>query len=115
MNVSKSEDNQIYNSALASIGLTEEEIKNISADNPNHTNPLGHYCQGSRPWLGPDNMFSRCGNHLQVLIRGGSNIHYADLISALYLPNFDKNTSPEVGKIIERFLTSNMQNTSFRY
>lgn len=109
MNVSKSEDYQIYNSALASIGLTEEEIKNISPDAPNRNNPLGQYCHGSRPWLGPSNMFSKCENHLQVLIRGGSNIHYADLVSALYLPNFDKNTNPEVGNIIERVSMENLQ------
>lgn len=101
MNVSKDDDAIIYNSALASIGLTEAERLNINSQNPNHDNPIGQYCNGSRPWLGPNHMDANCHAHLQVLIRGGSNIHYADIISALYLPEFDKNTNEYVGKIVD--------------
>lgn len=101
MNVSKTPDGIIYNSSLASIGLTEEERRLIDHSNPNNENANGQYCKGSRPWLGPDHMNGSCGHHLQVLIRGGSNIHYSDIISALYLPDFDTLTNPVVGKIIE--------------
>ncbi|MCB0578221.1 MAG: DUF1998 domain-containing protein [Phaeodactylibacter sp.] len=101
MNVSKTPDGIIYNSSLASIGLTEEERRLIDHSNPNNENANGQYCKGSRPWLGPDHMNDSCGHHLQVLIRGGSNIHYSDIISALYLPDFDTLTNPVVGKIVE--------------
>lgn len=99
MNVSKNSEGVIYNSALASIGLSEEERKQKN-DETENKNPIGQYCKGSRPWLGPDHMDGDCGDHLHVLIRGGSNIHYSDIISALYLPEFDAETNPEVGKII---------------
>ena len=101
MNVSKSSEGDVYNSALASIGLDEKEKNKINQDNPNNSNPHGQYCKGSRPWLGPEYMDGDCREHMHVLIKGGSNIHYSDIISALYLPEFDLNTNPEVGKIIE--------------
>lgn len=103
MNVSKTPDGIVYNSALAAIGLNEEERSQIDQDHPNSTNPIGQYCKGSRPWLGTEHMETNCGNHnhLHVLIRGGSNIHYSVLVSALYLPEFDTETNPEVGKIID--------------
>src|SRR5690606_6838390 len=40
-----------------------------------------------------------CDQHLQVLIRGGSNVHYADIVSALYLPE----TSKESHELVVRF------------
>ena len=101
MNVSKSPEGKIYNSALASIGLNEEEKNKINHDNPNNSNSTGQYCKGSRPWLGPEQMEGCCDEHLHVLIRGGSNIHYSDIISALYLPEFDGEINQDVGKIIE--------------
>lgn len=101
MNVSKTAEGMVYNSALAAIGLDEEEKDQIRHDNPNDSNPVGQYCKGSRPWLGPFHMDGSCGEHLHVLIRGGSNIHYSEIISALYLPEFDAETNPKVGKIID--------------
>lgn len=101
MNISKSPDGSVYNSALASIGLKNEEKLNIDAENPNHSNQAGQYCSGNRPWLGPDIPNANCSHHLQVIIRGGSNIHYSDIISALYLPESDTYTNKHVGKIIE--------------
>jgi len=101
MNVSKSPEGTIYNSSLAAIGLNEEEKNKINHDNPNNSNSIGQYCKGSRPWLGPDQMEGGCGEHLHVLIRGGSNIHYSDIVSALYLPEFNEKINSEVGKIIE--------------
>lgn len=101
MNVDKI-DGKIYNSALASIGL--EKRKGINKDNPNNDNPFGSYCKGEKPWLGiegiddPDN----CGNHLQVLIKGGSNVHYSNIKSALYLPKVLEGTDKYLSDIIER-------------
>lgn len=54
-------------------------------------------CLGHRPWLGPVgiNQPQSCDNSLRVLIKGGSNVHFAHIKSALYLPQMG-NTTPEV-------------------
>ncbi len=110
MNVSKTPDSMVYNSALASIGLNAVERQNINVQNPNNNNPSGQYCRGSRPWLGPEHMNDSCGQHLQVLIRGGSNIHYSNIVSALYLPDFDATTNNYVGKIIDEVGIETLKN-----
>lgn len=72
LNVKRSEeDGMIYSSALDSA----LEIK----------------CGGHKPWIGLEgiNNPDSCQNHLQVIISGGSNVHYANISSALVLPNFD--------------------------
>jgi hypothetical protein len=101
MNVRKGEG-QVFDSALARIGLETQE-ENFSVENPNSSNSYGEYCKGYRPWLGVEGMENadHCGNHLHVLIRGGSNIHFANILSALYLPEFDEEIKPLIGKIID--------------
>jgi hypothetical protein len=96
----------IYSSALGKIGLDKENTETFSEDNINDitTNPSGQFCKGHRPWLGLEgiNNAEPCGSHLQVLIRGGSNIHYSDIISAIYLPESSENANEYVDKIIKR-------------
>lgn len=90
MNVSK-ENGTTFDSALASIGYSGARL---SVDNPNDHNDKGEYCRGHKPWLGvkgvkyPD----ICGNHLHVLIRGGTNVHYPMVRSSLYLPQPENRT-----------------------
>ncbi|MBO0329744.1 DUF1998 domain-containing protein [[Muricauda] lutisoli] len=61
-------------------------------------------CEGHRPWLGPVGISQpqNCENPLRVLIRGGSNVHYAAIRSALYLPNTGVTTPEVIVRIIER-------------
>ena len=103
MNVDKLEG-MIYNSALARIGL--EDSTGINKENPNSesNNPKGMFCKGEKPWLGRKGLENPdvCGNHLQVLIRGGSNIHYSNIKSALYLPTVLEGTEKYLSNIIER-------------
>ena len=99
MNISKDEQEDIiYDSALADIGLNKDEDLEFSAHNPNtpEINPLGQFCKGHKPWLGLDGVNDPdiCNNHLRVLIRGGSNIHYTNIQSAIYLPK----TKPDINK-----------------
>jgi len=107
MNVWRDDQGNPYNSALARIGLDDENTQNFSPANPNsfENNPNGQFCKGYRPWLGTEggiNNAQYCGEHLQVLIRGGSNVHYSDIISSLYLPEFSASLSDETIKgIIE--------------
>ena len=73
LNVSRNEDDgRVYSSALEST----LEIK----------------CSGQKPWIGQEGINSpdSCDNHLQVIISGGSNVHYADISSALVLPVFNE-------------------------
>lgn len=110
MNVYKDND-VIYNSALASIGLEKGEADNFSGDNPNSSNPSGQYCRGHRPWLGTEGISNavNCKKHLQVLIRGGSNVHYSNIISALYLPKTNSNINEYILKIIDRITLAKLK------
>lgn len=104
MNVTKNGDN-VFDSALGRIGFDKEEDKKFSEEDPNDKNPLGQYCKGHRPWLGLEGVINPkpCnGNkHLQVLIRGASNVHFSDIISALYLPKISTECNEYVTKVIE--------------
>jgi hypothetical protein len=86
MNVGR-ENGEVYNSALASIGLADGGSR-ASLDNPNNQNEQGEYCRGEKPWLGVKGIreLDECGSHLHVLIRGGTNVHYPMVRSALFLP-----------------------------
>lgn len=45
-------------------------------------------CQGARPWLGETRAKGvGCGEHLMGALRGATNIHYPQVLSAIYLPN----------------------------
>lgn len=102
MNVKKNES-VVFDSALARIGLGDNEFVNIDV-NADNRNATGQYCKGHQPWLGVEgvNGVESCGQHLQVLIRGGSNVHYADIISALYLPETSKKSHELVVRFIEK-------------
>lgn len=61
-------------------------------------------CSGHRPWLGPVGIRQphSCDNSLRVVIKGSSNVHYAQIKSALYLPKTGDTTPELVQRIIER-------------
>ncbi|RKS01698.1 DUF1998 domain-containing protein [Flavobacterium sp. 102] len=104
MNVRKNGD-KVFDSALARIGLDKEEDKKFTEDEPNDNNPLGQYCKGHRPWLGVEGIIDAkpCAGkkHLQVLIRGASNVHFSDIVSAIYLPQVSSQANEYVVKVIE--------------
>ena len=102
MNVRKT-DNNVFDSALARIGLDDKDDgQEFSEDNNNNNNLSGEYCKGYRPWLGQEgiNDAISCGDHLQVLIRGGSNVHFSEIISPLYLPETTSGANEYVVYII---------------
>lgn len=102
MNVKKNGD-QVLDSALARLGLDNDDYQEL--DNGERTNkkPNGQYCKGYRPWLGLEGVqgAKECNEHLQVLIRGGSNVHYSDIVSALYLPEASNDVDDQVLRILE--------------
>lgn len=101
MNIRKTE-NSIFDSALARIGLDEEDKQEFSETNKNDNNPSGQYCKGHKPWLGLEGVNNAKSHkaHLQVLIRGGSNIHYSNIVSALYLPKISAGAEEYIVKAI---------------
>lgn len=101
MNIRKTE-NSVFDSALARIGFTDQNKQEFSDTNKNDSNPLGQYCKGHQPWLGQEGISNAQSHrqHLQVLIRGGSNIHYSNIVSALFLPKVSEGTSEYVERAI---------------
>lgn len=108
MNISKEDTfDSVYDSALSRIGLSNDDDLEFSVKNPNNpeANPLGKFCKGQKPWLGlegnsnPDD----CNSYLRVLIRGGSNIHYSHIQSAIYLPKTKEHINEYAQKVIDNF------------
>jgi hypothetical protein len=104
MNIRKNE-NSVFDSALARIGFSSEDKHEFSDTNKNNSNPLGQYCRGHQPWLGQEGISTAQPHrvHLQVLIRGGSSIHYSNIVSALFLPKVSEGTIEYVEKAISGF------------
>lgn len=104
MNIRK-EGEDVFDSALARIGFRDEDDHKFDKDQPNdsNSNPLGQYCKGHRPWLGLEGIkdSAGCQNHLQVLVRGASNVHFSEIQSAIYLPEGSLETNEYVLKVIE--------------
>jgi hypothetical protein len=108
MDVSKDEEHmKMYDSALARIGMTKEDDREFSYNEPNDKskNPLGEFCSGHKPWLGRDGISNSddCGRHLRILIKGGSNIHYSNIQSALFLPRVSEDVDQHVQEVINEF------------
>lgn len=111
MNVRK-EGEIVFDSALARIGLGKEDHHKFDKNSPNNNNPDGQYCKGHKPWLGLEGISDShsCGNHLQVLIRGASNVHFSDIQSAIYLPPVSSNAHDVILSVIERLGKKNVVN-----
>lgn len=55
----------------------------LSSHLENDDNP--YLCRGRRPWLGMDDM-NVCNSHLRGSLRNASNVYFAQIRSAIYLP-----------------------------
>jgi len=101
----------VFDSALARIGLepigytadNKPSYEAFSQANKNNDNANGEYCKGYRPWLGLEGITNAkgCSQHLQVLIRGASNVHFSEIQSAIYLPQGSSNANEYVVKVID--------------
>lgn len=102
MNIRK-DGEKVFDSALARVGYNKEDGHKFDSSNPNDNNPLGQYCKGYRPWLGFEgvNNANGCNNHLQVLIRGASNVHFSEIQSAIYLPSSSEESNKYVNQVID--------------
>ena len=72
---------------------------------PGALDRIGYRCKGSKPWLGmeedPD---EPCGSaETRVVLRGATNVWFADTRSSIYIPTDDENTSRSIIAILDEF------------
>jgi hypothetical protein len=58
-------------------------------------------CQGFRPWLGEWENPPGCGEFLQVVQRGASNVYFPHVVSSIYLPLWAEDTASGIVKALE--------------
>lgn len=96
-------------------GIKPRSLMRITSVNPNGTTYLSEHldekkdsiftCQGKRPWLGTENS-QPCSNHLRATLRNASNVYFAKVKSAIYIPG---DTTKEVDEILELFYSEIFQ------
>lgn len=59
-----------------------------------------YLCQGKRPWLGEDTN-SSCDSPLRGSLRSASNLYYADIRSAIYLPRSNSDVPSKLVSLLE--------------
>jgi hypothetical protein len=62
---------------------------------------IGCDCQGFRPWLGEWENPQGCGEFLQVVQRGASNVYFPHVVSSIYLPFWAESATSGVVKALE--------------
>jgi hypothetical protein len=84
-------------------GITRENaLSFIQGDEDEHTEEdrLDHRCNGLKPWTGSEEP-STCGENLQVVLKGASNVHFSKMVSSIYIP--ENNEIRDIcDKIIDR-------------
>jgi hypothetical protein len=80
----------------------------------------GVVCSGDRPWLGEEaerKNAEHCGQHLNVVQKGASNVYFADIRSSIYLPQWEKSVDRRLVEVLENnwgFLSQGMENGNFQ-
>ena len=66
---------------------------------------IGHKCKGAKPWLGMDaDQDHPCGNaEIRVVLRGATNVWFADTRSSIYIPTDDEQTAKKIIAILDEF------------
>jgi len=62
---------------------------------------IGCDCQGFRPWLGEWENPQGCGEFLQVVQRGASNVYFPHVVSSIYLPLWAEAAASGIIKALE--------------
>ncbi len=71
-------------------------------DDGGRLHKLGVDCDGDRPWLGESGgPTGRCGEYLQVVQRGATNVYFPDVKSSIYLPFWAEEISRDVVRALE--------------
>ena len=66
---------------------------------------IGYKCRGAKPWLGiEEDSENICGNdEVRVVLRGATNVWFADTRSSIYIPTDDEQTAKKIIAILDKF------------
>lgn len=72
---------------------------------PGALDRIGYRCKGSKPWLGMDeDPDEPCGStETRVVLRGATNVWFADTRSSIYIPTDDESASRSIIAILDEF------------
>lgn len=75
---------------------------------PGALDRIGYRCKGSKPWLGVEEDDDEpCGSvETRVVLRGATNVWFADTRSSIYIPTDDETTSMAILAILDEFYDS---------
>ena len=76
-------------------------IFDFSEDTGGALHRIGLDCQGFRPWLGEWENPAGCGEFLQVVQRGASNVYFPCVVSSIYLPLWAEAAAGGIVKALE--------------
>lgn len=80
--------------------------KNIAgATMPGALSKIGYRCKGTKPWLGMDSDEEHpCGRtDVRVVLRGATNVWFADTRSSIYIPTDDEQATKKIIAILDEF------------
>jgi len=70
--------------------------------------PLG-WCSGSRPWLG-NFANEQCDQPNRLLVRSASNAYFAEVMSAISLPDKDEELANQIGDVVDLIKNATTEN-----
>ena len=72
---------------------------------PSALDKVGYRCKGAKPWLGIEADHDHpCGNpEIRVVLRGATNVWFADTRSSLYIPADGDNTQRKIIEILDAY------------
>lgn len=83
--------------------------KNIAgATKPGALSKIGYRCKGTKPWLGMDSDEEHpCGRaDVRVVLRGATNVWFADTRSSIYIPTDDEQATKKILAVLDEFFDS---------
>lgn len=76
-------------------------IFDFNAEKGGSLHRLGCDCTGYRPWLGEWENPKGCGEFLQVVQRGASNVYFPHIVSSIYLPLWAEEATSGIVRALE--------------
>ena len=74
---------------------------NFDAEKGGALHGIGYDCSGGSPWLGKEGKHGQCGEYLNVVQRGASNVYFPRTVSSIYLPLWGEETSRTINNILD--------------
>lgn len=78
-----------------------------SAKHPGALGKIGYRCRGTKPWLGIDedteNPCTCKPEDMQLVLRGATNVWFADTRSSIYIPTDDELATKKIITILDRY------------